>query len=146
MKSTIAITVDPDVLAKAKRMNINLSGLLNEYLTYYVQRHEGNFSENKTDQADPVIDKRVQLLKIALEEDRFQIPEYWNENEKRRELFLWEKGSEYAKKFDLKPEKSIEIIENYLRSQKEKLEKERIERQNNVQKEALLKRIFNRND
>ncbi|MEM3859750.1 MAG: type II toxin-antitoxin system CcdA family antitoxin [Candidatus Micrarchaeaceae archaeon] len=116
MKTSVIFTIDTDVYEKLKRMDINKSNLVNEYLKYYVERHYG-----KTDQpviSDPINEKKLNLLRTELQLSDFKVLPYYESKKELLDLFLWEKAKEYGSKFELKTDQALRIIEDYLNAKK----------------------------
>ncbi|MEM3872846.1 MAG: type II toxin-antitoxin system CcdA family antitoxin [Nitrososphaeria archaeon] len=146
MKSTITITVDSEVIERLRRLDINKSALINDYLKYYVERHTGKIPQEEQ-KIDPMLEKKITMLRKELETSNFTVPPYYTvDKPDLLDIYLWDRSKEFASRFEIKTDQALKVIQEYLTAQKEKSEKERIERQNNVQKETFLKRIFNRND
>ncbi|MEM3871775.1 MAG: type II toxin-antitoxin system CcdA family antitoxin [Nitrososphaeria archaeon] len=146
MKSTITITVDSEVIDRLRRLDINKSALINDYLRYYVERHTGKIPQQEQ-KIDPMLEKKIGMARKELETTNFKVPPYYTiDKPDLLDIFLWDKAKELASRFEIKTDQALTILEKYLNEQKEKSEKERLEKENNAQKETLLKRIFNRND
>ncbi|MEM4067699.1 MAG: hypothetical protein QXV17_12660 [Candidatus Micrarchaeaceae archaeon] len=146
MKSTIAITVDTEIIDRLRRLDVNKSALINDYLKFYVETHTGKI-QDKEEKIDPMLQKKITMLRKELETTNFTVPPYYIiDKPDLLDIYLWDRSKEFASRFELKTDQALKVIQEYLTAQKEKSEKERIERQNNVQKETFLKRIFNRND
>ncbi|MEM4067637.1 MAG: type II toxin-antitoxin system CcdA family antitoxin [Candidatus Micrarchaeaceae archaeon] len=144
MKSTITITVDTEVIDRLRRLDVNKSALINDYLKYYVERHTGKIPQEEP-KIDPMLEKKIGMLRKELETTNFTVPPYYTiDKPDLLDIFLWDKAKELASRFEIKTDQALTILEKYLNEQKEKSEKERLEKENNAQKETLLRRIFSR--
>ncbi|MEM3829123.1 MAG: type II toxin-antitoxin system CcdA family antitoxin [Conexivisphaerales archaeon] len=118
MKSTITITIDSDVADRLRRLDLNKSALINDYLKYYVERHTGKIE--KEEKTDPILEKKINMMKKELEITHFTIPPYYViDKPDLLDIYLWDKSKEFAARFELKTDQALRVLENYLNAQKE---------------------------
>ncbi|MEM3872736.1 MAG: type II toxin-antitoxin system CcdA family antitoxin [Nitrososphaeria archaeon] len=119
MKSTITITVDSEVIERLRRLDINKSALINDYLKYYVERHTGKI-QDKEERIDPILQKKIGMLSKELEASNFKVPPYYlYDKPDLLDIYLWDRAKEYAMRFEIKTDQALKVLENYLNAQKE---------------------------
>ncbi|MEM3830026.1 MAG: type II toxin-antitoxin system CcdA family antitoxin [Conexivisphaerales archaeon] len=118
MKSTITITVDSEVMERLRRLDINKSALINDYLRYYVERHTGKLP-GKEEKTDPILEKKISMLKKELEMSDFRVPPYYTiDKPDLLDIYLWDRAKEFANRFEMKTDQCLKVIEDYLNAKK----------------------------
>ncbi|MEM3860434.1 MAG: type II toxin-antitoxin system CcdA family antitoxin [Candidatus Micrarchaeaceae archaeon] len=118
MKSTITITVDSEVMERLRRLDINKSALINDYLRYYVERHTGKLP-GKEEKIDPILEKKISMLKKELEMTDFRVPPYYTiDKPGLLDIYLWDRAKEFANRFEMKTDQCLKVIEDYLNAKK----------------------------
>ncbi|MEM3907689.1 MAG: type II toxin-antitoxin system CcdA family antitoxin [Nitrososphaerota archaeon] len=118
MKSTITITVDSEVMERLRRLDINKSALINDYLRYYVERHTGKLPD-KEEKIDHILEKKITMLKKELEMSDFRVPPYYTiDKPDLLDIYLWDRAKEFANRFEIKTDQCLKVIEDYLNAKK----------------------------
>ncbi|MEM3861873.1 MAG: type II toxin-antitoxin system CcdA family antitoxin [Thermoplasmatales archaeon] len=120
MKTTVAFTIDTDVYDRLKRLDINKSDLVNEYLKSYVERNTGKLYREE-EKIDPILEKKTTMLRKELESTNFSVPPYYTEDRPDLlDIYLWDKSKEYGSRFEIKTDQALKVIEEYLKAVNEK--------------------------
>ncbi|MEM3846254.1 MAG: type II toxin-antitoxin system CcdA family antitoxin [Candidatus Parvarchaeota archaeon] len=120
MKTTVAFTIDTDVYDRLKRLDINKSDLVNEYLKYYVERNTGKLYREE-EKIDPILEKKITMLRKELESTNFNVPPFYTKDRPDLvDIYLWDKSKEYGSRFEIKTDQALKVIEEYLKAVNEK--------------------------
>ncbi|MEM3193224.1 MAG: type II toxin-antitoxin system CcdA family antitoxin [Candidatus Parvarchaeota archaeon] len=147
MKSTITITVDSEVMEKLRRLEVNKSSLINDFLKDYVERHKdeiGKYPENpeKEKKVDPTVLKKMSMLKSELMFKNWKIPDYYLDKPDLLDIYKWDEAKSFAVRFEMKTDIALQVIDEYLHELEEKKkEKSKQDQEKNESKSTSMNRI-----